>query len=87
MVSFPISVNNMLGSEEKDSAKELNVKAELPPRTMLRPSEVASFLRVSERTVYRWFELGLIEGVRINKSLRITRGSILTLLQRSGAER
>ncbi len=53
----------------------------------MRPSEVASFLRVSERTVYRWFELGLIEGIRINKSLRITRGSILTLLQRSDAER
>ena len=50
---------------------------------MLRPSEVASFLRVSERTVYRWFELGLLDGIRINKSLRITRGSILTLLQRS----
>ena len=80
-------MNNIFGSEEKDSVKELNEKIELPPRTMLRPSEVASFLRVSERTVYRWFELGLIEGVRINKSLRITRGSILTLLQRSGAER
>ena len=67
--------------------EEPNVKAELPPRTMLRPSEVASFLRVSERTVYRWFALGLVDGVRINKSLRITRGSILTLLQRSGAGR
>jgi excisionase family DNA binding protein len=80
-------VNNLLGSEEKESVKELNEKIELPTRTMLRPSEVASFLRVSERTVYRWFELGLIEGVRINRSLRITRGSILTLLQRSDAER
>jgi excisionase family DNA binding protein len=84
---IPSSVNNMLGSEENDSMKEPNAKTELPPRTMLRPSEVASFLRVSERTVYRWFELGLIEGVRINKSLRITRGSILTLLQRSGVGR
>jgi excisionase family DNA binding protein len=80
-------VNNIFSSEEKDSVKELNEKIELPMRTMLRPSEVASFLRVSERTVYRWFELGLIQGIRINKSLRITRGSILTLLQRSDAER
>ena len=77
----------MLGSEEKNRMEEVNAKTELPPRTMLRPSEVASFLRVSERTVYRWFELGLLEGVRINKSLRITRGSILTLLQRSSSER
>lgn len=80
-------VNNIFSSEEKDSVKELNEEIELPMRTMLRPSEVASFLRVSERTVYRWFELGLIQGIRINKSLRITRGSILTLLQRSDAER
>jgi DNA invertase Pin-like site-specific DNA recombinase len=77
----------MLGSEENDIVKEMNARTELPLRTMLRPSEVASFFRVSERTVYRWFELGLIEGIRMNKSLRIIRGSILTLLQRSGAER
>jgi predicted site-specific integrase-resolvase len=62
-------------------------RAELPSRALLRPSEVASFLRVSERTVYRWFELGLVDGIRINKSLRITRGSILTLLQNSGSWR
>ena len=43
-------------------------------------------MRVSERTVYRWFDLGLIEGVRINKSLRITRGR-LTLLQRAAAKK
>lgn len=80
-------MNDILGSEEKSSVKELSEKTELPARTMLRPSEVASFLRVSERTVYRWFELGLIQGVRINKSLRITRGSIVTLLEGSDAER
>ncbi|MGD0231800.1 MAG: helix-turn-helix domain-containing protein [Syntrophorhabdales bacterium] len=61
--------------------EEQTVITELPSRAMLRPSEVAWFLRVSERTVYRWFELGLIDGIRINKSLRIRRGSILTLLQ------
>jgi excisionase family DNA binding protein len=80
-------VNNTLGSEEEDRVEEPDARTELPSRTMLRPSEVASFLRISERTVYRWFELGLIEGVRINKSLRITRGSILTLLQKAAGVR
>ncbi len=86
-VIIPSYMNNILESGERDGAEEPDARTELPPRTMLRPSEVASFLRVSERTVYRWFDLGLIEGVRINKSLRITRGSILTLLQRAAAER
>jgi excisionase family DNA binding protein len=57
---------------------EQSAIAELPEKAMLRPSEVASFLRVSERTVYRWFELGLIRGIRINKSLRIARGPFST---------
>ena len=86
-VIIPSHMNNILESGEKESAEGPDARTELPPRTMLRPSEAASFLRVSERTVYRWFDLGLIEGVRINKSLRITRGSVLTLLQRAAAER
>jgi excisionase family DNA binding protein len=78
---------DIIGPEEWDDMNEPTARTELPLRTMLRPSEVASFLRVSERTVYRWFELGLIEGIRINKSLRISRGSILTLLEGTGHER
>ena len=64
-----------------------DMQIELPTRTMLRPDEVASFLRVSQRTVYRWFDLGLIEGVRINKSVRIARDSVLTLLEESRIKR
>jgi excisionase family DNA binding protein len=71
---------------EGKGMEEQSAMSELPVRAMLRPSEVASFLRVSERTVYRWFELGLIDGIRINKSLRISRGSILTLLQNSRSD-
>jgi excisionase family DNA binding protein len=55
----------------------------LPNRLLLKPKEVAAFLSVSERTVYRWFQQGLIAGIRIRKSLRITRDSISNLLDKS----
>lgn len=53
---------------------------ELPNKRLLRPSEVAEFLGVSNKTIYRWFEMGLIEGVRMNRSIRILRTSVVARL-------
>lgn len=50
---------------------------ELPRRMLLRPQEVAAFLNVSSRTIYRWYEIGIIEGTRLNRSVRIFRESVL----------
>jgi excisionase family DNA binding protein len=50
---------------------------ELPRKTLLRPDEVAGFLNVSLRTIYRWYEMGVIEGTRLNRSVRIFRESVL----------
>jgi|WetSurMetagenome_2_1015567.scaffolds.fasta_scaffold55312_5 excisionase family DNA binding protein len=52
----------------------------LPPRTFLKPSEVASFFNVSVPTVYSWHSTGRIEGVKICGSLRIYRSSLLRTL-------
>jgi len=41
---------------------------DLPEKSLLRPEEVAGFLSVSLRTVYRWYEMGLIQGTRLNRS-------------------
>lgn len=55
----------------------------LPRKALLRPDEVAAFLSVSERTIYRWHQQRLIEGIRVKKSLRIPRESIVKLLEQS----
>ena len=55
-------------------AKKFN---DLPEKTLLRPDEVASFLRVSIKTVYRWCAKGQLHGVRLKRSLRIYRESVL----------
>jgi excisionase family DNA binding protein len=55
---------------------------DLPQRTFLTPDEVAVFLSVSLKTVYRWYRMGLIEGTKVRRSLRIYRDSILKLVER-----
>ena len=51
-----------------------------PLRTLLKPSEVASLLGVSPKTVYTWCRLEMIQGVKIGKILRIRRNSLWKLL-------
>jgi excisionase family DNA binding protein len=53
---------------------------DLPHKTLLRPNDVASFLSVSLKTVYRWYRLGEIKGTKIKGSLRIYRNSVLQLV-------
>jgi excisionase family DNA binding protein len=53
---------------------------DLPHKTLLRPDEVAIFLSVSLKTVYRWYRAGLIDGTKVKRSLRIYRDSILKLM-------
>jgi excisionase family DNA binding protein len=53
---------------------------DLPHKTLLRPDEVAIFLSVSQKTVYRWYRSGFIEGTKVKRSLRIYRDSILKLM-------
>lgn len=58
-----------------------NVKyRDLPDKTLLRPNDVASFLSVSLKTVYRWHRLGTIRGIKVKGSLRIYRDSIVKLV-------
>ena len=48
----------------------------LPDKELLRPDEVASYFRVSPRTVYRWLELNPAWEVRINGTVRIKRAAL-----------
>jgi excisionase family DNA binding protein len=54
---------------------------DLPQKPLLRPDEVAQFLSVSLKTIYRWHRSGILPGTKINRSLRIPRDSVLSLIQ------
>jgi excisionase family DNA binding protein len=53
----------------------------LPNRMLLRPQEVAVFMNVSSRTIYRWYEIGIIQGTRLNRSVRIFRDSVVNWIE------
>ena len=46
---------------------------DLPAKSLLRPDEVAKIWKVSTKTIYRWIDIGVLEGVRKGGTLRITR--------------
>jgi excisionase family DNA binding protein len=51
-------------------------------KKLLLPCEVAQHYRVSERTVYRWIETGIIKGAfKVGPSVRIPRESAEMLAQ------
>ncbi|WP_375105306.1 helix-turn-helix domain-containing protein [Paenibacillus sp. RS8] len=43
----------------------------------LKPDEVAAYLGVSRNTVYRWCKAGEIESVKVRKTLRIQKTTLL----------
>lgn len=54
---------------------------DLPSKTLLRPDEVASFLSICPKTVYRWYQAGILGGTKLNGTLRIYRESLLGLMR------
>ncbi|MEK5419421.1 helix-turn-helix domain-containing protein [Paenibacillus sp. FSL L8-0708] len=45
--------------------------------SFLKPDEVAAYLGVSRNTVYRWCKAGDIESVKVRKTLRIQKSTLL----------
>ena len=43
-------------------------------------SKVAAMLNVSRSTVYRWFNEGLITGIKVNRTIRVQLDSVNQLL-------
>ena len=58
----------------------MSYSSELPTRTFLKPSEVASLFNIAPQTVYFWHRMGKIEGVKIGGSLRIYTSSLAAIL-------
>jgi excisionase family DNA binding protein len=64
--------------------KEAKILVEdIPNGKLLRPTEVAALLSVSAKTVYRWCDMGLMESVKLNRTVRVLRDSIVTFLDGS----
>jgi excisionase family DNA binding protein len=77
-----ISMNKSKGGNPSNSSGENEIElSDLPKKTFLRPDEVALFLRVSLKTVYRWHAKGLLQGIRFQRSLRIFRESVVKLIR------
>jgi len=57
---------------------------DMPNRKLLRPVEVAIFLGVSAKTIYRWCDMGLMESVKLNRSVRVLRESVVGFLRKAG---
>ncbi len=60
--------------------------SDFPDKTLLRPDEVAAFFRVSVKTVYRWCAKGDLHGIRLKRSLRIYRQSVLEFVAKGRSE-
>lgn len=54
---------------------------DLPEDEFLSAQEVATFLNVSLRTVYRLYEEGALQGSGLNQPLRISRDSLLRYIK------
>ena len=77
-----ISMDRSKGGNRSNSSGGGEIElSDLPRKTFLRPDEVALFLRVSLKTVYRWHAKGLLKGIRFQRSLRIFRESVVKLIQ------
>ena len=50
----------------------------LPSKSLLKPHEVAAYFGVSQKTVYRWCDMGLIDCVKVGGVVRIYQISLLS---------
>lgn len=50
---------------------------------LMTVKDVAIFLRVEERTVYRWVELGRIKPLRMGRTIRFSKSNLLRAMEKS----
>ncbi len=76
-----VCIGRQEGGTMTDRVKEL--MKDMPNKKFLRPAEVAALLNVSAKTVYRWCDIGLIESVKLNGSIRVLRDSVINFLEKN----
>jgi excisionase family DNA binding protein len=50
---------------------------DLPLKKTLRPDEIAAFLSLSRRTVYRWIKAGRLPSLRLGGAVRVLRDDLI----------
>ena len=55
---------------------------DVPSKRLLKPLEVAGLFGVSAKTIYRWCDMGLMESVKLNGSVRVLRASVIGFLRK-----
>jgi len=49
-----------------------------PHKELLRPDEVAKYFSVTTRTIRKWCEQGHLGSIKVGKTLRVTRSSVMS---------
>jgi excisionase family DNA binding protein len=73
------SLGVIIGGAMTDGINEI-APDDMPNRRLLKAAEVAAYLGVSAKTVYRWCDMGLMESVKLNRSVRVLRASVVDFL-------
>ena len=71
------------GSEKGDEQGKGGMKNDrLQQKSLIKASEASVELKVSVATIYKWYQMGKIDGLNVNgKSLRIFNESLLDFVQ------
>ncbi len=78
-IRLEIDLRVTMGGRMADETKEVSMD-DMPRRRLLKAAEVAAYLGVSAKTVYRWCDMGLMESVKLNRSVRVLRTSVVDFL-------
>jgi excisionase family DNA binding protein len=65
----------------ESSGKPLRVVNLKIESALMKPTELTGIFKVSKATIYRWFDEGVLEGIRIGGSVRIYSHSVKGLLE------
>jgi excisionase family DNA binding protein len=57
--------------------KSSSTLIDLPLKKTFRPDEIAAFLSLSRRTVYRWIKAGRLPSLRLGGSVRVLREDLI----------
>jgi excisionase family DNA binding protein len=59
---------------------------DLPPRSLLTPTECADFFRVSRQTIYFWIDQGILHGQKFGGVVRVPTAEVLRVISPSTEE-
>jgi hypothetical protein len=62
---------------------ERDILQDLPDKPLLRIGEVAHFFSVSPKTIYGWYNSGILRGVKYRGVTKISRASVIDFIEKN----